>query len=190
MRMNFDFTHPSISVKAFERPVDRLEHFLPNPIRGLRGSVKYPSESDKSVRKGKGMKKTIRLTSGISAIAVIIGWTVTMVVSASAQTGGDKRVATPVEHSATPKGVRVFYASHSLMWYVPKPLGEMAPMKASRISSSWGWSIIPTCDSSFTFLEAVEISTTKTSLPRRYPPAARWARSRCKAANWTGLTRW
>lgn len=72
------------------------------------------------------MKKTIRLTSGISAIAVIIGWTVTMVVSASTQTGGDKRVATPVEHSATPKGVRVFYASHSLMWYVPKPLGELA----------------------------------------------------------------
>lgn len=28
--------------------------------------------------------------------------------------------------SAAPKGLRVFYASHSLMWYVPKPLGEMA----------------------------------------------------------------
>ena len=27
---------------------------------------------------------------------------------------------------APPKGQRVFYAAHSLMWYVPKPLGEMA----------------------------------------------------------------
>jgi hypothetical protein len=27
---------------------------------------------------------------------------------------------------AAPKGQRVFYASHSLMWYVPTPLGEMA----------------------------------------------------------------
>jgi hypothetical protein len=27
---------------------------------------------------------------------------------------------------STPKGRRVFYASHSLMWYVPTPLGEMA----------------------------------------------------------------
>lgn len=27
---------------------------------------------------------------------------------------------------AAPKGQRVFYAGHSLMWYVPKPLGELA----------------------------------------------------------------
>lgn len=30
------------------------------------------------------------------------------------------------DSSATPPGSRVFFASHSLMWYVPKPLGEMA----------------------------------------------------------------
>lgn len=30
------------------------------------------------------------------------------------------------DSSATPPGLRVFFASHSLMWYVPKPLGEMA----------------------------------------------------------------
>lgn len=29
-------------------------------------------------------------------------------------------------NEATPLGLRVFFASHSLMWYVPKPLGEMA----------------------------------------------------------------
>jgi hypothetical protein len=28
--------------------------------------------------------------------------------------------------ATAPKGPRVFYASHSLMWYVPTPLGEMA----------------------------------------------------------------
>lgn len=49
-----------------------------------------------------------------------------MIVPAPAQTGGGNRVATPGQQSATPQGVRVFYASHSLMWYVPKPLGEMA----------------------------------------------------------------
>ncbi len=32
----------------------------------------------------------------------------------------------PAEKADPPKGVRVFYASHSLMWYVPKPLGELA----------------------------------------------------------------
>jgi hypothetical protein len=30
------------------------------------------------------------------------------------------------KQDAVPKGQRVFYASHSLMWYVPTPLGEMA----------------------------------------------------------------
>jgi hypothetical protein len=36
--------------------------------------------------------------------------------------GQDKK---PDEASA-PKGQRIFYASHSLMWYVPTPLGELA----------------------------------------------------------------
>ena len=44
-----------------------------------------------------------------------------LVVSSSAQPSNTK----PDQQSATPKGLRVFYASHSLMWYVPKPLGEM-----------------------------------------------------------------
>jgi hypothetical protein len=32
----------------------------------------------------------------------------------------------PATDPAPPKGQRVFYASHSLMWYVPEPLGELA----------------------------------------------------------------
>lgn len=68
------------------------------------------------------MKKTNRLTWGIAAAAIIIGCTATMVGPVRAQDGA----ATPDKQSATPKGLRVFYASHSLMWYVPKPLGEMA----------------------------------------------------------------
>jgi len=43
-----------------------------------------------------------------------------------AQTDGENRAAEADKQSAAPKGLRVFYASHSLMWYVPKPLGEMA----------------------------------------------------------------
>jgi len=43
-------------------------------------------------------------------------------------TGQDKSPATKPE---TPNGQRVFYASHSLMWYVPAPLGELAA--AARI---------------------------------------------------------
>lgn len=34
--------------------------------------------------------------------------------------------AQPSDTKPSPKGLRVFFASHSLMWYAPKPLGEMA----------------------------------------------------------------
>jgi hypothetical protein len=37
----------------------------------------------------------------------------------------------PAGEPAAAKGQRVFYASHSLMWYVPTPLGELA--KAAKI---------------------------------------------------------
>lgn len=37
-----------------------------------------------------------------------------------------KQNAKPDKQAAPPKGLRVFFASHSLMWYAPKPLGEMA----------------------------------------------------------------
>jgi hypothetical protein len=39
---------------------------------------------------------------------------------------GVKQDAKPDKQPAPPKGLRVFFASHSLMWYAPKPLGEMA----------------------------------------------------------------
>jgi hypothetical protein len=40
----------------------------------------------------------------------------------------------PAKKQETPKGQRVFYASHSLMWYVPTPLGELA--EAAKIKDN------------------------------------------------------
>ncbi len=40
--------------------------------------------------------------------------------------GEDKAKADKKDTASAPKGQRVFFAAHSLMWYVPKPLGEMA----------------------------------------------------------------
>jgi|SRR5579872_3871952 len=40
--------------------------------------------------------------------------------------GQDKAQENKPDPASTPKGQRVFFASHSLMWYVPPPLGEMA----------------------------------------------------------------
>lgn len=34
--------------------------------------------------------------------------------------------SSPAQDQESPPGLRVFFASHSLMWYAPKPLGEMA----------------------------------------------------------------
>jgi hypothetical protein len=71
------------------------------------------------------MEKPNRLTCGI-VVAVFIVWTAMIISPVRAQSDGDNRVAKPNQQSAAPKALRVFYASHSLMWYVPKPLGEMA----------------------------------------------------------------
>jgi hypothetical protein len=40
--------------------------------------------------------------------------------------GQDKAPQSRQDATNTAKGVRVFFASHSLMWYVPTPLGELA----------------------------------------------------------------
>lgn len=42
--------------------------------------------------------------------------------TAHAQPGDTK----PSPDEQSPKGLRVYFASHSLLWYTPKPLGEMA----------------------------------------------------------------
>lgn len=43
------------------------------------------------------------------------------------QAGAQQRAGVGLPETSTPpKGQRVFYASHSLMWYVPKPLAELA----------------------------------------------------------------
>lgn len=71
------------------------------------------------------MKKSDSMICGI-VVAMIISGTAIMTGPVRAQTVGDNRAAKPDKQSPTPKGLRVFYASHSLMWYVPNPLGEMA----------------------------------------------------------------
>ncbi len=40
--------------------------------------------------------------------------------------------AEPNKQPASTKGLRVFYASHSLMWYVPEPLGKMAEARGIK----------------------------------------------------------
>src|SRR5262249_49531805 len=40
--------------------------------------------------------------------------------------GQDKGPAKKQDAPGAPKGVRVFFAAHSLLWYAPKPLGELA----------------------------------------------------------------
>ena len=67
----------------------------------------------------KSNRTTYRTSCGI-VVAIIIGCMATMIGPVRAQTSRESQAA------KTPKGLRVFYASHSLMWYVPKPLGEMA----------------------------------------------------------------
>ena len=44
----------------------------------------------------------------------------------SAVLPGDVKQDPKPDKRPAPKGLRVFFASHSLMWYAPKPLGEMA----------------------------------------------------------------
>jgi hypothetical protein len=40
--------------------------------------------------------------------------------------GPDKAPANQQDAGGAPKGLRVFFAAHSLLWYAPTPLGEMA----------------------------------------------------------------
>ncbi len=49
-----------------------------------------------------------------------------LVLASSALPSGGLRDAEGVEQKAAMAGLRVFYTSHSLMWYVPKPLKELA----------------------------------------------------------------
>jgi hypothetical protein len=52
----------------------------------------------------------------VVAATLLAGW-------AGAQ---DKDPANKKDVASAPKGQRVFFAAHSLMWYAPKPLGELA----------------------------------------------------------------
>lgn len=56
----------------------------------------------------------------ISCSLLVLGC---LAATSSAQPGSGKEDSKP---SQSPQGFRVFFASHSLMWYVPEPLGKMA----------------------------------------------------------------
>lgn len=55
-----------------------------------------------------------------SSIVRMLGLAVLLLAAPSSPAQG------PAADPAPAKGLRVFYASHSLMWYVPEPLGELA----------------------------------------------------------------
>ena len=50
--------------------------------------------------------------------------------------GQDKVPANKQETTNSPKGLRVFFAAHSLLWYAPSPLGELAARQESR-TTNW-----------------------------------------------------
>jgi hypothetical protein len=62
------------------------------------------------------LKQTWLLSNLLLAAALLPAW-------AAAQ---DKTHENKPDPASPPKGQRVFFASHSLMWYVPTPMGEMA----------------------------------------------------------------
>ena len=64
------------------------------------------------------MKKSAKLV--MLAVLTLVLAVPTMAVSQ------DMAQATKSEATGAAKGLRVFFASHSLMWYVPTPLGELA----------------------------------------------------------------
>jgi hypothetical protein len=59
----------------------------------------------------------MRLLAGLALAALLLpAWAA----------GQDKPPTNKQDAAGAPKGQRVFFASHSLMWYVPRPLGELA----------------------------------------------------------------
>lgn len=58
--------------------------------------------------------------------ALVLATLSLLVSTRPAEAQGAPGIAVQKPSAAAPKGQRVFYASHSLMWYVPEPLGELA----------------------------------------------------------------
>lgn len=69
----------------------------------------------------------VMASSAVSRVAltslVVFGWSLTL---SFAQQPRESKAPSQV------KGLRVFYASHSLMWYVPEPLGHLAAAAGIR----------------------------------------------------------
>jgi hypothetical protein len=55
---------------------------------------------------------------------LLVGLLLAAVLLPAGAAGQDQAPAK--QQAPAPKGLRVFFAAHSLMWYVPKPLGELA----------------------------------------------------------------
>jgi hypothetical protein len=63
------------------------------------------------------LAKHMRLPAGLALAAFLLpAWAA----------GQDKSPANKQDAAGAPKGQRVFFAAHSLLWYVPRPLGEVA----------------------------------------------------------------
>jgi hypothetical protein len=65
--------------------------------------------------------KTLTRRAGLLA-----GLVLAMTLLPAWAVGQDKGPANKQNTADTPKGLRVFFAAHSLLWYVPAPLGEIA----------------------------------------------------------------
>jgi hypothetical protein len=61
----------------------------------------------------------------LSRIALLLAGLV-LATALPAFTIGQEKAPADKRDASAPKGQRVFFAAHSLMWYVPTPLGEMA----------------------------------------------------------------
>src|SRR6478672_1642907 len=64
----------------------------------------------------KTVAKPVCLLTGFVLVAVLL----------PALVAGEAKAPETQQEGTAPGGKRLFYASHSLMWYVPKPLGELA----------------------------------------------------------------
>lgn len=62
-------------------------------------------------------------TISMSATLLVCGF---LALTSPVLPGGVKQNTKPDKQPVPPKGLRVFFASHSLRWYAPNPLGEMA----------------------------------------------------------------
>jgi hypothetical protein len=62
----------------------------------------------------------------LAGLVLVMALLATAAAAAADDDAPKKEEKQPDKKAKAPKGQRVFFASHSLMWYVPAPLGELA----------------------------------------------------------------